>query len=75
MRRRLAALGIVPGAVARCRGGMPLGGPLLLEIRGALTALRRRDAAMVRVAVNVEEATAGAAPLPPAPGGVGVDES
>ncbi|MDI3298779.1 MAG: FeoA domain-containing protein [Bacillota bacterium] len=49
LRRRLAALGVLPGAVVCRRGSMPAGGPLLLEVRGALMALRRRDAEAVRV--------------------------
>lgn len=48
-RRRLLDLGLVPGTVVRAELRGPIAGPVAYEIRGALIALRREQAAMVRV--------------------------
>lgn len=47
MRRRLQDLGMVPGAFVECVGISPLGDPAAYRIRGAVIALRRRDAQAV----------------------------
>ena len=49
MRRRLADLGLIPGAEVTCLGRSPLGDPSAYLIRGAVIALRRRDAMEVSV--------------------------
>lgn len=49
MRRRLADLGLIPGAVVECLGRSPLGDPTAYLIRGAVIAIRRRDAMEVLV--------------------------
>ena len=47
MRRRLQDLGMVPGAFVECVGISPLGDPAAYRVRGAVIALRRRDAQAV----------------------------
>ncbi len=49
MRRRLADLGLIPGAEVTCLGRSPLGDPSAYLIRGAVIAIRRRDAMEVSV--------------------------
>ena len=49
MRRRLADLGLIPGAEVTCLGRSPLGDPSAYLIRGAVIAIRRRDALEVSV--------------------------
>lgn len=49
MRRRLMDLGFLPGAAAVCVGRSPAGDPAAYGVRGAVVALRRRDAATVAV--------------------------
>lgn len=44
LRRRLRDLGFVPGAQVECLGKSPLGDPAAYRVRGAVVALRRRDA-------------------------------
>lgn len=44
MRRRFQDLGLIPGTVVECLGSSPLGDPSAYLIRGAVIALRRRDA-------------------------------
>ncbi len=44
LRRRLRDLGFVPGAQVECLGRSPLGDPAAYRVRGAVVALRRRDA-------------------------------
>lgn len=51
MRRRLLDLGMIPGTVVKCLRVAPAGSPVIYEIRGAMVALRIRDAEKVRVAV------------------------
>ena len=49
MRRRLQDLGLVHGTRVDCVGISPLGDPKAFRIRGAVIALRRTDAATVRL--------------------------
>ena len=49
LRRRLLSLGLTPGSPLQILRRMPLGGPIELEVRGTLLALRRQDACAVRV--------------------------
>ena len=48
-RRRLLDLGVLPGTVVGARFKAPGDGPVAYEVRGALVALRREQAAMVYV--------------------------
>ncbi len=50
MRRRLQDIGLVAGTQVACVGVSPLGDPAAYRIRGAVIALRRDDAAGVRLA-------------------------
>nr|WP_317323738.1 FeoA family protein [uncultured Flavonifractor sp.] len=50
MRRRLLDLGLVPGTTVSCTAVSPAGDPAAYLIRGAVIALRRRDASCVRLA-------------------------
>ena len=50
LRRRLLELGLVPGTPIRRTGAAPLGEPLTFEVRGAVLALRKSEAARVEVA-------------------------
>ena len=52
MRRRLLELGLVPGTRVTCTAVSPAGDPAAYLIRGAVVALRSRDAA----GVGLEEA-------------------
>ncbi len=45
--RRLRDLGIIEGTVITCVGKSPLGDPVAYQIRGAVIALRKEDAAKV----------------------------
>ena len=47
MARRLADLGLLPGATVACAARAPAGDPAAYLIRGAVVALRRRDGARV----------------------------
>ena len=47
MRRRLLDIGLTPGTRVDCELKSPSGDPAAYRIRGALIALRRRDAALV----------------------------
>ncbi len=47
LRRRLRDLGFVPGAQVECLGRSPLGDPAAYRVRGAVVALRRRDAQLI----------------------------
>jgi ferrous iron transport protein A len=49
MRRRLQDLGFVAGAQVECLGKSPLGDPRAYGVRGAVVALRRRDARLVEI--------------------------
>ena len=46
---RLRDLGFLPGASVEALGKRPLGDPIAYLVRGTVIALRRRDAALVRV--------------------------
>ena len=46
---RLRDLGFLPGASVEALGNSPLGDPCAYQVRGTVIALRRRDAALVRV--------------------------
>ena len=48
-RRRLLDLGLAPGARVDCVGAAPSGDPRAYRVHGAVLALRRRDAAEIRV--------------------------
>ena len=54
IRRRLRDMGLVEGAEVECLMKSPLGDPVACLIKGAVIALRRKDAA----AVTVEDAGA-----------------
>lgn len=47
LRRQLQDLGFVPGAQVECLGKSPLGDPAAYRVRGAVVALRRRDAQLI----------------------------
>lgn len=47
MRRRLQDMGLIEGTQVECVGVSPLGDPAAYLIRGAVVALRNRDAASV----------------------------
>lgn len=49
MRRRLLDLGLVPGTAVTCTAVSPAGDPAAYLIRGAVIAIRGRDAAGVRL--------------------------
>ena len=55
MRRRLQDLGVTAGACVTCLGCAPSGDPAAYRIGGAVIAIRRTDAADVRVAVEGRE--------------------
>lgn len=50
--RRLFDLGLIPGTVVFCRGKAPCGSPIAFYIRGAVIALRKRDAANIFAEVS-----------------------
>lgn len=50
LRRRLLELGLTPGATVTLLRAAPLGDPLQVRLRGYALALRRADAARVRLA-------------------------
>ena len=47
LRRRLQDMGLIQGTCVECVGISPLGDPAAYRIRGAVIALRRRDAQAV----------------------------
>ncbi|MDD6032966.1 MAG: FeoA family protein [Oscillospiraceae bacterium] len=49
MRRRLQDLGLIRGTAVQCLEKSPLGDPTAYRIRGTVIALRKRDAASVRI--------------------------
>ena len=49
MRRRLQDIGLISGTRVECVGVSPLGDPAAYLVRGAVIALRRADAADVRL--------------------------
>ncbi|MEQ1877326.1 MAG: FeoA family protein [Bdellovibrionia bacterium] len=46
---RLRELGFVRGETISVRGIAPFGGPLMIEVRGAVVALRRKEAECIQV--------------------------
>lgn len=52
MRRRLLDMGLIPGTKVTCQGRSPAGDPAAYLIRGAVVALRARDAASVGLAID-----------------------
>ncbi len=50
VRRRLQDIGLIQGTAVVCLGTSPLGDPTAYRVRGAVMALRRKDAAGVEVA-------------------------
>ena len=50
LRCRLLDMGLIPGTRVTCRGRSPAGDPAAYLIRGAVVALRTRDAASVGLA-------------------------
>lgn len=49
---RLLDLGMIPGTSVRCVRRAPSGSPIAYEIRGAVVALRRADAAKISVRMD-----------------------
>ena len=49
--RRLRDLGLIEGTKVKCVKKSPLGDPAAYKIRGAVIAIRREDAADIKVAV------------------------
>ena len=47
--RRLIDLGFTPGEEVVVTHSAPLGDPIIIRVRGALLALRKREAAWIRV--------------------------
>ena len=54
MRRRLFDLGLIPGTQVTCTARSPAGDPAAYLIRGAVVALRGRDAGEIRVSLLPE---------------------
>jgi ferrous iron transport protein A len=48
-RRKLLALGLMPGAVVEVRRLAPLGDPMQIQLRGASISLRKLEAATIYV--------------------------
>ncbi|MDQ5979116.1 MAG: hypothetical protein QG602_2090 [Verrucomicrobiota bacterium] len=55
-RRRLLDLGFVPGTVVRVELVSPVGDPTAYRVRGSVVALRRQQAALIRITLPREEA-------------------
>lgn len=51
MRRRLRDLGVSDGSVIKCAGVSPLGDPKAYLIKGALIAIRNKDAEKILVRI------------------------
>ena len=49
LRRRLFDLGLIPQTLVSCRFIAPAGSPMAFAVRGAVIALRRRDAQEILV--------------------------
>ena len=56
LRRRLFDMGVTPGATVYLRKKAPLGDPLEVSIRGYELTLRKREACLVVLEVEEEEA-------------------
>lgn len=52
-RRKLLALGLMPGAVVEVRRLAPLGDPMQIQLRGASVSLRKLEAAIIYVELEV----------------------
>lgn len=63
MRRRLLDLGLIPGTRVTCQGHSPAGDPVAYLIRGAVIALRARDAAGITLERDPAAELAGRAVL------------
>jgi ferrous iron transport protein A len=50
-RRKLLALGVIPGVVVEVRRLAPLGDPMQIQMRGASVSLRKQEAATLMVEV------------------------
>jgi len=50
-RRKLLALGVMPGAQIEVRRFAPLGDPIQIQLRGASISLRKQEAAIIQVEV------------------------
>ena len=50
-RRKLLALGVMPGAVVEVRRLAPLGDPMQIQLRGASVSLRKQEASTLVVEV------------------------
>ncbi len=48
-RRKLLALGLMPGAEVEVRRVAPLGDPIQVQLRGASVSLRKQEAAIIEV--------------------------
>jgi ferrous iron transport protein A len=48
-RRRLLDLGFVPGAVIKNERKSPFGDPIAFQVRGAIVALRKEEAALIQI--------------------------
>jgi len=48
-RRKLLALGLMPGAEIEVRRFAPLGDPIQIQLRGASVSLRKQEAAIIEV--------------------------
>lgn len=48
-RRKLLALGLMPGAEVEVRRVAPLGDPMQIQLRGASVSLRKQEAAIIEV--------------------------
>lgn len=55
--QRLMALGVIEGADLRLVRTAPAGDPIEIEVMGYALSLRRREAALVDVRIDTEEAT------------------
>ena len=59
IRGRLQGLGIVPGTKVECLQKSPLGDPVAYAVRGAVIALRLKDAETVLVSDSISEVADG----------------
>ncbi|MCT7358415.1 MAG: iron transporter [Thalassobium sp.] len=52
-RRKLLALGLMPGTQIEVRRFAPLGDPMQIQLRGASVSLRKQEASIIQVEVIV----------------------
>ena len=50
-RRKLLALGVMPGAQVEVRRCAPLGDPIQIQLRGSSISLRKQEASIIQVEV------------------------